>query len=166
MIHYFTDPVLAAPTIGSMLMCMIAAFVGTFCVLKERSLVGEALSHACYPGVICSLIFSKLCLDPNNELGLLLSPLVGAAVTALLGMYLIHLLTSRCRVYPDSALCFILASFFGVALVLLSSLQTSYPTLYRELQGYLFGQAATQTTIHIQVYAALTIFVLGTVVLS
>ncbi len=159
MIQYFTDPVLAAPTIGSMLMCLVAAFVGSFSVLRRQSLVGESLSHACYPGVICGLLFCKIYFDvnPNNDWQFLLIPLFGAALSALLGMYTIQKLTSSFKIASDSALCFVLASFFGIALMLLSSLQGKYPTLYRELQGYLFGQAATQTNEHIVLYGILAI---------
>lgn len=163
MIHYFTDPLLSAPTIGSMLMCLIAGFVGTFSVLKRQSLVGEALSHASYPGVICALLFVKMYFD-NAELSLLFVPLIGAALASLFGMYVIQTLVATFRVSSDSALCFVLASFFGIAIMILSCLQSSYPTLYRELQGYLFGQAATQTSVHIAFYAGLTILAVGTVV--
>ncbi len=154
MIEYFTDPVLLAPTIGSMLMCLIAAFVGTFSILEKQSLIGEALSHASYPGVILSLLAIKL-YAVDDDIQLLLLPLIGAALSCLLGMYFIKKLVIRYRVHPDSALCFIIASFFGVALVVLSALQGTYPTLYRELSSYLFGQAALQTNTHIYVYSGL-----------
>jgi len=155
MIHYFTDPVLSAPTIGSMLMCLLAGFVGTFSVLLKRSLVGEALSHASYPGVILGLIIAKLLFVENQ-----LIPLVGAALSSLLGIYLIQKLVWNYKIQSDSALTFVLASFFGVALVFLSSVQTSYPTLYREMQSYLFGQAATQTNVQVVLYLVLTGIVL------
>lgn len=160
MIEYFTDPVLFAPTLGSMLMCLIAAFVGTFSILEKRSLIGEALSHASYPGVILSLVAIKLFV-PSEGVGELLLPLIGAALSCLLGMYIISKLVSKYRVHADSALCFIIASFFGVALVVLSALQGTYPTLYRELSSYLFGQAALQTTTHLYVYSALVVSTLG-----
>lgn len=162
MIHYFTDPVLAAPTIGSMLMCLIAAFVGTFSVLRKQSLVGETLSHASYPGIIISLLLAKMLVGGE----LLLLPLVGASVSALLGVWCINLLTKKYGVSSDSALCVVLSSFFGVALVLLSCLQSSFPTLYRELQSYLFGQAATQTNVHILLYSVLLVVVLGAILCS
>lgn len=161
MIKYFTDPVLAAPTIGSMLMCVIAAFVGTFSVLKRQSLVAEALSHASYPGVICSLLLGRVLFDQGNDWHDLYIPLIGAAITSLLGMYCIQKLTTKYKIASDSALCFVLASFFGVALVILSGVQSSYPTLYRELQSYLFGQAATQTSVHVILYARLALVALG-----
>lgn len=161
MIEYFTDPVLKAPTIGSMLMCAIAAFVGTFSVLKRQSLVAEALSHASYPGVICSLLLAKLMFDSTIDWQVIVLPLLGAASSSIVGMFCIRQLIAKYKVAPDSALCFVLASFFGVALVILSAVQGSYPTLYRELQSYLFGQAATQTDTHVMVYGILAIVAFG-----
>lgn len=165
MIEFFTDPVLAAPTIGSMLMSLVAAFVGTFAVLKKQSLIGETLSHACYPGVIIALIVTKLYFPSDNDALALFVPMIGAGFSCVLGMYLVQLLTDRFKIAGDSALCFVLASFFGVALVLLTALQGIFPTLYKELQGYLFGQAATQTTIHIVIYAILALLILCSVLL-
>jgi len=165
MIEFFTDPVLFAPTIGSMLMCCLAAFVGTFAVLKRQSLVGETLSHACYPGVVLALLLSKLFFEVAPDAFLMLVPMIGASLSCLLGMYLVQILTLRFKVTQDSALCFVLASFFGLALVVLSLLQSPFPTLYKELQSYLFGQAATQTNIHIVVYAILSLLILSTTIL-
>ena len=55
---YFTDAVLRAPTIGCMLMCFSAALIGVVVVLRKQSLIGEALSHAAYPGVVLTF-FSR-----------------------------------------------------------------------------------------------------------
>lgn len=65
--HYFTDPVLQAPTIGSMLMCLSSALVGVIVFLRKRSLLGEALSHATYPGVVLSVLFMAV-FFPNPTL--------------------------------------------------------------------------------------------------
>ena len=56
MIHYFTDAVLRAPTIASMLMCVSAALIGVVVFIRKRTLLGEALSHAAYPGVVLSVV--------------------------------------------------------------------------------------------------------------
>lgn len=163
--QFFTDPVLAATTIGCMLMSMIAAIVGAFSVLRKQSLVGEALSHACYPGVILSLIILRLFFSSSDDLVSAIAPLIGAAFSCIVGMYLINLLENRFKVPADAALCVVLASFFGIGLALLSSLQGLYPTLYRQLQSYLFGQAATMTEIHAILYPLLALFVLLLVVI-
>lgn len=158
---YFTDSILRGPTIASMLMCLSAGLVGVIVFLRKQSLIGEALSHASYPGVILGIILAGfLELTPNS--GLLISFFIisGAFITALLGMYCIHLLVKKLKVRPDSALCFVLSGFFGIGLTLASQVQFSYSTLYQQIQVYLYGQAATMTDNHIFIYSFLAIVVI------
>lgn len=163
---YFTDSVLRAPTIGCMLMCLTAALVGSFVVLRRKSLIGETLAHACYPGVIVALLLDYLLTHGEEyELISMLSIMIGAAISALLGMYTIHRLEKQYKVSGDAALSATLSMFFGVALLLLSALQQSYPTLYKELQAYLFGQVATMRDVHVAVYGALSSVVLVLIIL-
>ena len=49
-----------------MLMCFSAGIVGSLVFLQRRSLVGEALSHAAYPGVVLSVLAASL-LFPFTE---------------------------------------------------------------------------------------------------
>ena len=165
MLHYFTDSVLQAPTIGCMLMCFVAALVGTFVVLRGKSLIGEALSHACYPGVILALLLER-CLFPSVQdgFGKMVVALVGAFVSSLLGLYTIEFLERRLRIQADAALSFVLASFFGIGILALSLTQTAFPTLYKEIQAYLFGQAATMTAVHIYLYAILAAITIAIVI--
>jgi manganese/zinc/iron transport system permease protein len=85
--YFFTDPVLRAPTIGSMLLCTVAALVGVLVFLRRRSLLGESLSHATYPGVtgavVCAGYFSFETTLPAAILG-------GAFVSALAGFWVIE----------------------------------------------------------------------------
>jgi manganese/zinc/iron transport system permease protein len=163
-VDYFTDPVLSAPLIGCMLMCLVASLVGVFVHLRRQSLVGEALAHACYPGVLLALLIEQLFLQSESSGERLLIVLLGAFVSCFLGMYLINLLQRRFSVPADSALCFVLASFFGVGLTILSATQTHFPTLYRHMQSYLFGQAATMTETYVLVYGVLSVLVLMVII--
>jgi manganese/zinc/iron transport system permease protein len=163
---YFTDSVLRAPTIGCMLMCLIASLIGTFALLQRKSLIGEALSHACYPGVILALFIERLIFqDVDTEISLIIFVLAGAFIACLLGIYFINFLEKCFRVPTDAALAVTLSLFFGIGYTILSALQQDYPSLYQELQAYLFGQAATLREIHVQVFEVLAIFVIGMVIL-
>ena len=163
---YFTDAVLRAPTIGCMLMCVSAALVGVIVFLKKQSLLGEALSHAAYPGVIVGVIFAGIFdIDEDHEISLSLCIMLGAFLSAILGLWSISFLERRLKVRSDSALCFVLATFFGIGLTLASQVQFVYSSLYRQVQVYLYGQAATMTDIHIYVYGALSAVIILVVVL-
>lgn len=163
---YFYDPVLRAPTIGSMLMCLAAALVGVLVFLRKQSLVGESLSHSAYPGVIIGVIIAALLgIDEHAEAKMTLLMMGGAFITALLGLFTIAFLERKYRVRSDSALCFVLASFFGVGITLASEVQVRYPSHYKQVLSYLYGQAATMTDIHIVIYGALVCLVLVTILI-
>lgn len=163
---YFTDAVLRAPTIGCMLMCMAAALVGVIVFLKKQSLLGESLSHAAYPGVIIgAIIAGTFDINEDQELPMALLIMGGALVTSLMGMWAIGFLQNRLKVRSDSALCFILAAFFGIGLTLASQVQFAYSSLYRQVQVYLYGQAATMTEVHIYIYGALAFTIVLAIVL-
>lgn len=163
---YFTDAVLRAPTIGCMLMCMSAALVGVIVFLKKQSLLGESLSHATYPGVIIGIIIAGMQeISENQESALAFLVMAGALASALAGIWSINFLQKRLKVRSDSALCFVLAAFFGIGLTLASQVQFAYSSLYRQAQIYLYGQAATMTDIHILIYGVLTSLIMLVVIL-
>lgn len=159
---FFFDPIYRAPTIGSMLMCLAAGLVGTLVFLRKQSLVGEALSHASYPGVILGVIFTAAFFNVEpDSLVLAFFILLGAFITALLGLRLIQFLMHSLKVPSDAALCFVLSAFFGIGVTLASEVQFSYTNYYRQVAVYLYGQAATMTDTHIYIYASLAIATIG-----
>jgi len=164
LISYFVDPVLRAPTIGSMLMCFAAGLIGVIVFLRKESLVGESLSHATYPGVVLGALVAALWGD-DESLVISLGILVGSFLSACLGFWMVNFLQRRFRVKSDAALCFVLSAFFAVGITIASRMQFSHSTLYRQVQTYLYGQAATMTDVHIVIYGLLSLVVLLVVVL-
>jgi len=164
MLHYFTDPVLRAPTLGAMFMCAAAGLVGVIFFLRKQSLLGEALSHAAYPGVILGVILAALLgFSDLQEASLTSFILWGAFVTALAGLFSIYFLENRLKIHSDAALCLILALFYGVGVLLASHVQFTLTNFYRQVQVYLYGQAATMTDIYILIYALL-LLVIGAII--
>jgi manganese/zinc/iron transport system permease protein len=153
---YFTDPVLQAPTIGSMLMCLSSALVGVIVFLRKRSLLGEALSHAAYPGVVLAVLTVAVFFPLASDF-LALAILIGAFFTSLLGLWAIEKMVRRFRVKNDAALCFVLSVFFGVGVLVASRVQFTHALWYKTVQIFLYGQAATMTDVHIVIYALLAL---------
>jgi manganese/zinc/iron transport system permease protein len=157
---YFTDPVLRAPMIGSILLCFSSSLVGVLLFLRKESLMGEALSHAAYPGLIVGVAICGIYLGDEADLPYVNAFLmVGAFFSAMLGLQLIRYLTQAIRVKQDAALCFVLSFFFGVGILLASRLQFSYSTLYKQVQVYLYGQSATMTDFHILIFGLLAVMI-------
>lgn len=158
-LDFFTDPILRDSTIGCMLMCLVASLVGVIVFVRRKSLVGEVLSHAAYPGLaIGAALLSCIC--PLKDGPFFAVFLVGAFMTAWLALLLLQKLQKGQKVKGDAALCFILSSFFGIGIVVASYLQTARPLWYRQVQVFLYGQAATMTDTHVWIYGVLVVLVL------
>lgn len=163
---YFTDPVLRAPMLGCILMSLAASLVGVIVFLRKESLIGEALSHAAYPGVVLGLMGSGFFLgDATYHETLSLAMLGGALFTAQVGMKLMEWLTNTFQVHKDAALCFVLSFFFGIGITLASHMQFSFSNLFRQVQIYFYGQAATMTDIHVVIYGILALVIIFTLFL-
>jgi manganese/zinc/iron transport system permease protein len=152
MISFFTDPILRAPTWGCLLMCVASSLMGVLIFLRKRSLLSEALSHATYPGAAIGVALFVLLL-PHYEEWTFLAALGGAFLSSLLGLKAIDWMEQKGRVRPDAALCFVLAVFFGIGVVVSSVMQASAG--YQQVQTLLFGQAATMRDLHIWIYGGL-----------
>jgi manganese/zinc/iron transport system permease protein len=135
-------------------MSLGVSLIGVFVFLRKSSLVGEALSHAAYPGILLGALFLSqftfISLDylPFFVLG-------GGFCTALLGGYCLRFL-KRSQIPEDASLTFVLSSFFGFGVVLASYLQFVKTALYQESLLYLFGQAATMTDRHMVIFGVLS----------
>lgn len=153
--------------IGTILMGLSASLVGVLVFLRKESLIGEALSHAAYPGVILGVFLSGFFFGDDPELFYVPFFLMGMAfVTALGGLKAIQFLEKRYRVKQDAALCFVLSFFFGTGILMASSLQFTYSNLYRQVQIYFYGQAATMTDRHILMFGVLACLVVAVIYIS
>lgn len=151
---FFTDPVLRAPTWGTLFMCIASSLMGVFLFLKKKTLLSESLSHATYPGVVIGMTLLGL-FFPNLESGMFAAVLLGAFASSLLALKLIGYLQDKQKMSADASLCFVLALFFGIGIVATSAMQSILPTWLNQIQMLLFGQAATMTDVHIVLYGSL-----------
>lgn len=128
------DPSVRPVALGTAALGAATGAVGTFAVVRRRSLQGDAVAHAALPGVALAYLVGG-----RSEVGLVL----GAAVTGWLALAVVSGLTGRNRVPFDAALGGALAVFFGLGLVLMTYLQRAYPGPDGvRAQKYLFGQDA------------------------
>lgn len=159
---YFTDPILRAPLLASMLMCMASSLLGVLLFVRKKTLLAEPISHASYPGVILGVLGA---VSTGYETWMALFVLGGGFISALCGVFAINFLKNKLKIREDASLCFVLASFFGVGVTLLSRVQFLYPAHTRSIQGYLYGQAATMNDFHIYLYGVLALLILFAVIL-
>lgn len=123
--------------LGTLILAMASGAVGCVTVLKGQSLIGDAIGHAAFPGIIFAFILSL----QRNPVILLL----GAIAFGTLAFILIQLIHYYSKLDLDAALAVTLSSFFGGGMVLKSYIQGNPKfsgASQAGLQNYIFGQAS------------------------
>ncbi|MEZ6015550.1 MAG: metal ABC transporter permease [Planctomycetota bacterium] len=131
--------------IGATLLGVAAGVVGTFAMLRRRSLVADALSHAALPGVAGAFLIASAVGYTGPRLPMLLC---GALASGLLAAAAIEALSRgqgtqrRGRLASDTATATVLASSFGLGTVLLGLAQRTGGGGQAGLAGFIFGRTA------------------------
>lgn len=126
-------------TLGAAGLGAAAGVAGVFLSLRKRALVSDALAHATLPGIgLAFLILVALGGDGRNLAGLL----VGAGVSALLGLLALQSLIRRTRLTEDTAIGAVLSSFYGAGIVVLTLIQGLSTGRAAGLEGFLLGSTA------------------------
>lgn len=123
--------------LGTFILSAAAGSVGCVTVLKGQSLIGDAIGHAAFPGIVLAFMIS-LQKDPTILL-------LGAIFSGSIAFILIQVLRKNSKLDLDAILAVILSSFFGLGMVLKSHIQgnPNYKGASQSgIQNYIFGQAA------------------------
>ena len=130
----------ALVTIGAAILGASAGAVGGFVLLRKRSLVSDAISHATLPGLVLAFILMALVWGDGRWIpGLLL----GATLSAGLGLLAVEWIARRTRLSEDAAIGAVLSSFFGLGVVLLTIVQSLNTGGQAGLSGFLVGSTAS-----------------------
>ena len=143
--------------IGSLLIGATGGLLGSFAVLRRRSLVGDALAHAALPGVALAYLWTG-----SKALPVLLT---GAAISGVLGVLVMQFIINFTRVKADAAIGIVLSVFFGVGIVLLTHVQRVGTGNQSGLDKFLFGQAASLVDDDLRVMSVLAGFIILAVAL-
>ena len=120
---------------GTTLLGMIAGAVGVFAVLRQHSLLGDAISHAAFPGIAWAFLLTY----SKNPAVLM----VGGTISGLLGAACVSAIMRWSKLKYDTALGIVLSVFFGIGLMLMTSIQKKSISNQVVLNKFLFGNAAT-----------------------
>jgi manganese/zinc/iron transport system permease protein len=131
-------------TAGGFLLGAVSGAIGCFAVLRNQSLLGDAISHAALPGVGIGFLIA------GRSLGALL---LGAAVASLLGVWFISFVTRNSRIKQDSAMGIVLAGWFAVGIGVLTFIQRRPDASQAGLSTFIFGQAAAMVKGDVRILA-------------
>lgn len=119
--------------LGGSILGVISGVLGCFAVLRQESLLGDALSHAALPGVAIAFLLA------GRELSVLL---IGAGIASWLGLRMVAAILQTTRIKQDTALGIVLVSWFAAGIALLAYIQSIPDASQAGLDHFIFGQAA------------------------
>jgi len=126
--------------IGATFLGIAAGLVGTFLLLRKRSLLSDALSHATLPGVVLAFM-AMIALGGagRNLVGLL----AGAAIFAVLGILAVGAIRKGTRLADDAALGIVLSVFFGAGIALLTMASRMESGHSAGLNSFIYGKTSS-----------------------
>lgn len=101
---------------ATILISLTCGLLSPVVVLKQRSYLGDTLSHLVFPGVVIGILSAQLTNLPQWS-----CIFIGAASTALLGTLISEWILKKLHTPPDSAAVVCLTAFFALGVVIISS---------------------------------------------
>ncbi|MCO5222604.1 MAG: metal ABC transporter permease [Thermomicrobiales bacterium] len=111
---------------ASILVGLICGVIGVFVVLKGLAFMGDALSHAIFPGIVIAYLLGA-------------NYLIGAMVAAILVSVLIGFASSHTHINNDSAIGVFFVGAFALGIALISTQRTYSRDLTSFLVGSILG---------------------------
>lgn len=150
------DPILEPLALGlfvralvaSMLVGVVCAVVGTYVVLRGIAFIGDAISHAAFPGIVVAYLVKG-------------SFYVGAGIAAVATALAIGFVARRARIRQDTAIGVLFAGTFAFGVFLFSTIQGYVADLF----SFLFGNVLAIGPGDLVGLAILSALVLATVAL-
>lgn len=128
---------------GTCLLGAAAGLVGTFLLLRKRSLLGDTLGHATLPGVAAAFLIAQALGISGKSLPVLLA---GAAVSGVAGMAAVLLIRRFSHIKDDAALAIVLSVFFGIGVTLVTAVQQIPGGNAAGLDHFIYGKTASMTS--------------------
>lgn len=144
-------------TLGAMILGASAGMIGSFILLRKRSLVSDAISHATLPGLTLAFIVMALLFDNGRWLPGLM---VGAAFSAAFGLWGVQTISERTRLGEDAAIGAVLSTLFGLGVVMITGIQTMHTGGQAGLADYLVGATAGMLAAEAQLIAVCALLLL------
>jgi manganese/iron transport system permease protein len=152
LIEWFSDPLqyefMRRALIEVVITGAVTGTVGAYIVLRGLSFIGDALSHAIFPGIVIAFLLGE-------------SIFIGAIAFGVLTSAMIAVVATNTRVKEDSAIGVLFAGTFALGVVLISSSKN----FTRDLASFLFGNVLGVSTEDIWLSAIVSAIVIALILL-
>ena len=142
--------------LSTTLLGITSGLIGTFLLLRKRSLMGDALSHATLPGIAAAFMFAVAAGGEGKNLATLLT---GATITGLLGMLTVLAIRNTTRLKDDAAMGIVLSVFFGIGVAMLGIIQKMPEASAAGLESFIYGKTASMVWNDFVLIACVTVVV-------
>ncbi|AMQ57099.1 iron chelate uptake ABC transporter family permease subunit [Algoriphagus sanaruensis] len=153
-IYFFTfqDPSITWVVLGIILLGIGSAYVGTFSFLDKKALLGDAISHAILPGICVGFILA----GEKNPIYIV----SGAFFSGALATFLSTWLKQHTKLSEDTIIATILSVFFGIGIVMMTTLQKSGNPEIAGLNTFIFGNAIGISETDLKIYGGLSLIII------
>lgn len=131
MIDFFLEPLtyefMRQALLTGLLVGALCPVVGTYLIVQRMALLGDVIAHAVVPGLAIAHVLK-------------IELILGAFASGMASTFLISWIRNQSRVTVDAAMALTFSSFFGVGVLLLTTLQTKL-----DLDALLFGDILSVT---------------------
>ncbi len=141
--------------LASMAVGVSCGILGCFIVLRNMSMVGDALSHAILPGIV----FAFFVFGTDNSGGFFL----GAVLAGWLSSFLITWIQTKLSTKNDAAIGIVFTCMFSLGVIGISYLSSSQ-NIHIDLKDYLFGNVLGVSDDDLYMSFAVTLIVITGVV--
>tara|TARA_B100001113_G_scaffold64775_1_gene49677 strand:- start:8 stop:919 length:912 start_codon:yes stop_codon:yes gene_type:complete len=122
--NYFLIEYFQRPLIASVIVALVAGFLGTFLLIRNLALIGDGLAHVSFGAIVIGLIFGGI------------GPLWWALILSVIAAILIDQLQTHGILTGDAAIAIFMTGMLGLGLVLM---RVWGGTATRDAEGYLYG---------------------------
>ncbi len=142
--------------LASMAVGLSCGILGAFLVLRNMSMIGDALSHAILPGIVLAFFV----FGPENTWGFFL----GAVVAGWLSSFLITWIQSKLPTKNDAAIGIVFTCMFSLGVIGISYLSSSQH-VHIDLKDYLFGNVLGVSDDDLMISFSVTLIVIAGVLI-
>ncbi len=129
LIDFFQYPFALRALLASSMVGMMCGVLGTFIVLRNMALIGDALSHAILPGVVVGFLIAGYSI---------IGFFTGSVIAGLLAAVLITWIQRNVSTQEDAAIGIVFTSMFALGVMGISWL-THQEGVHLDLKDFLFG---------------------------
>jgi len=115
--------------IASSLVGIMCGMIGTFIVLRNMSLIGDALSHAILPGIVVAFLITGY-----STIGFFLGSVIAGLFTAFIITWIQHNVKTK----NDASIGIVFTAMFSIGVIGISSLNRE-EGVHLDLKDFLFG---------------------------